>query len=101
MLTITNIENIKGKHFGDGDMRVWHVYDVREEGTVYIFYAETNAMALNQPNKVWFRLDREGDKSGSHILLRGTYGQGQNMQWINKDDINNMHHLCSKFSALS
>ena len=101
MLTIKNIENIKGKHFGDTDMRVWHVYDVKEEGTVYIFYAETNAMAMGKPNKVWFRLDREGDRSGSHILLRGTYGKGQNMQWINKADINNMHHLCSKFSALS
>ena len=101
MLTIKNIENIKGKHFGDTNMRVWHVYDVREEGTVYIFYAETNAMALNQPNKVWFRLDREGDKSGSHILLRGTYGQGQNMKWISKDDIKSKVNLLTMFERLS
>ena len=59
MLNITNIDSIKGRHFGDTDMRVWHVYDVKEDGTVYIFYAETNAMAMGKPNKVWFRLDRK------------------------------------------
>lgn len=101
MLTIKNIESIKGKHFGDKDMRVWHVYDVREEGTVYIFYAETNAMILTQPNKVWFRLDRIGDISGSHILLRGTYGKGQNMKWISKDDIKTRMNLLSMFENLT
>ena len=101
MLTITNIESIKGRHFGDTDMRVWHVYDVKEDGTVYIFYAETNAMAMGKPNKAWFRLDREGDRSGSHILLRGTYGQGQNMKWISKDDIKSKVNLLTMFERLS
>ena len=66
MLNITNIDSIKGKHFGDREMRVWHVYDVMIGSYYYHFYVENNM------DKAWFRLDRNPDRVGSYMLLKGT-----------------------------
>ena len=94
MLNITNIESIIGKHFGDREMRVWHVYDVMIGSYYYHFYVENNM------DKAWFRLDRNPDRVGSYMLLKGTDTKGNSMTWIKIDDINALWNLCTKFSEL-
>ena len=99
MLTITNINKIKGKHFGDKNMRVWQVDNVLVFDEHYHFLVSTKA-GSGLSSVAWFRLDRTSDRVGSHMLVKGEGTKSNSMAWLNINDINNMWHLCTKFSEL-
>ena len=99
MLTITNIELIRGKHFGDREMRVWTVDDIIVSNEHYHFLVSTKT-GSPLSSVGWFRLDRNHDKVGSYMLVKGEGTKSNSMQWLKIDDIKDMWDLSAKFSSL-